>query len=84
MGNMGSGCGDGQATSCGPRGWQGQGGGGGGSGGWSGGPPAGSGGDGDGDGFGGGAFGVRRPLRFLAYKLELDERQVAALARVLD
>jgi hypothetical protein len=27
---------------------------------------------------------VRRPLRFLAYKLELDERQVAALARILD
>jgi Spy/CpxP family protein refolding chaperone len=38
-------------------------------------------------GFGGGlggAFGVRRPLRFLAYKLELDEKQVAELARVLD
>lgn len=34
--------------------------------------------------FGGGAFGVRRPLRFLAYKLELDERQVAELARILD
>ena len=32
----------------------------------------------------GGAFGVRRPLRFLAYKLELDEKQVADLARVLD
>lgn len=76
-------CGDGEGVSCGPggghRGWQGQGGGGGG--GWSsGGPPAGD----DGDGFGGGAFGVRRPLRFLAYKLELDERQVAELARVLD
>jgi Spy/CpxP family protein refolding chaperone len=27
---------------------------------------------------------VRRPLRFLAYKLELDERQVAELARILD
>ena len=36
------------------------------------------------EGFGGGAFGVRRPLRFLAYKLELDERQVAELARILD
>jgi len=36
------------------------------------------------DDFGGGAFGVRRPLRFLAYKLELDDRQVAELARVLD
>jgi hypothetical protein len=31
----------------------------------------------------GGAFGVRRPLRFLAWKLELDEQQVAELARVL-
>ncbi|HEX3695437.1 MAG TPA: Spy/CpxP family protein refolding chaperone [Polyangia bacterium] len=44
---------------------------------------AGGGDDGDGE-FGGGAFGVRRPLRFLAYKLELDERQVAELARILD
>lgn len=34
--------------------------------------------------FGGGAFGVRRPLRFLAYKLELDDHQVAELARILD
>jgi Spy/CpxP family protein refolding chaperone len=34
--------------------------------------------------FGAGAFGVRRPLRFLAYKLDLDEAQVAALARILD
>ena len=33
---------------------------------------------------GGGHFGVRRPLRFLAYKLGLDEKQVAELARVLD
>jgi Spy/CpxP family protein refolding chaperone len=32
----------------------------------------------------GGGFGVRRPLRFLAYKLGLDERQVAELARILD
>ncbi len=39
---------------------------------------------GSGAGFGGGPFGVRRPLRFLAYKLELDEKQVAELARVLD
>jgi hypothetical protein len=44
----------------------------------------GGGGEDDGEGFGGGAFGVRRPLRFLAYKLELDERQVAELARILD
>ena len=33
---------------------------------------------------GAGAFGVRRPLRFLAYKLGLDERQVAELARILN
>jgi Spy/CpxP family protein refolding chaperone len=33
---------------------------------------------------GGGAFGVRRPLRFLAYKLNLNEEQVAQLAKVLD
>src|SRR3954465_2099727 len=44
--------------------------------------PAGGGGGGWDDG-GGGGFGVRRPLRFLAYKLELDERQVAELARIL-
>lgn len=35
-------------------------------------------------GFGGGSFGVRRPLRFLAYKLQLEEPQVAQLARILD
>jgi len=33
--------------------------------------------------FGGGAFGVRRPLRFLAFKLDLDERQVGELAKIL-
>ena len=32
---------------------------------------------------GAGAFGVRRPLRFLAYKLDLDEDQVTELARIL-
>jgi len=32
----------------------------------------------------GGEFGVRRPLRFLAYKLELEEKQVGDLARILD
>lgn len=37
-----------------------------------------------GDDFGGGAFGVRRPLRFLAYKLNLSEQQVAELAKILD
>ncbi len=31
-----------------------------------------------------GAFGVRRPLRFLAYKLSLGEAQVNALARILN
>jgi len=30
------------------------------------------------------AFGVRRPLRFLAHKLDLDDRQIAALVRILD
>jgi Spy/CpxP family protein refolding chaperone len=33
---------------------------------------------------GGGGFGVRRPLRFLAWKLELEEEQVASLAAILD
>lgn len=33
---------------------------------------------------GGGGFGIRRPLRFLAHQLGLDENQMAALARVLD
>ncbi len=37
----------------------------------------------EGEGEGGG-FGVRRPLRFLAWKLELEEEQVAKLAVVLD
>jgi Spy/CpxP family protein refolding chaperone len=74
------GCGD-EAGGCGPgwagaRQW---------AGGWGrGGPGGGGGDDGDQEGFGGGAFGVRRPLRFLAYKLELDERQVGELARILD
>ena len=31
----------------------------------------------------GASFGVRRPLRFLAWKLELDEKQTAELAKVL-
>ena len=34
--------------------------------------------------FGGGAFGVRRPLRFLAFRLQLDESQVSELAKILD
>ena len=32
---------------------------------------------------GGGPFGVRRPLRFLAHKLDLSEKQVDELAKVL-
>lgn len=36
----------------------------------------------DGD-FGGGSFGVRRPLRFLAHRLDLDDRQVSELATIL-
>ena len=41
--------------------------------------------DGGEEGFGpGGGFGVRRPLRFLAHKLDLDEKQVVQLARILD
>ncbi len=31
-----------------------------------------------------GGFGVRRPLRFMAWKLELDEAQVEQLAGILD
>lgn len=49
---------------------------------WGGGHGGGGGDDGPFDG-GGGSFGVRRPLRFLAYKLELDEAQVEGLARIL-
>ena len=45
--------------------------------GWRGGYEA-SGGSGGDDG---GSFGVRRPLRFLAYKLELNETQVGELAK---
>ncbi len=47
--------------------------------GWRGGYEA-SGGSGGDDG---GSFGVRRPLRFLAYKLELNETQVGELAKIL-
>ena len=38
----------------------------------------------DSDDFGAGAFGVRRPLRFLAFKLELDDEQVGKLAAILN
>ena len=34
--------------------------------------------------FGEGSFGVRRPLRFLAHKLDLDEKQVGELASILN
>lgn len=53
---------------------------------WGAGGPFGGGGGGGGfdDDFGGGSFGVRRPLRFLAHRLDLKEEQVAELARVLD
>jgi Spy/CpxP family protein refolding chaperone len=64
----------GEATGCGPRG--------GGGGGWGPGVWA-SHGRGDGGDFGA-SFGVRRPLRFLAYKLELEEAQVTELAKILD
>jgi Spy/CpxP family protein refolding chaperone len=68
--HRGSSCGE--SAGCGPRG--------GGGGGWHAGP---FGGGGGGEDFGGGGFGVRRPLRFLAYKLELSEAQVTELAAVL-
>ena len=37
-----------------------------------------------GDFGGGGSIGVRRPLRFLAHRLELTDDQVTKLARILD
>ena len=45
-----------------------------------------SGGDigGGGGSFGSGPFGVRRPLRFLAWKLQLDDAQVESLATILN
>jgi hypothetical protein len=42
------------------------------------------GGGGDGDEFFGAGLGVRRPLRFLAWKLDLEEEQVESLARILE
>lgn len=68
----------GEGGSCGPRDEHGG----------HGGPPwarhGGFGADHGGDDLGGGGFGVRRPLRFLAFKLGLDEAQVTALATVLN
>ena len=58
--------------------------------GWAGygfGARGGGGGSPESEGFGGGGagpLGVRRPLRFLAHKLGLDEKQIAELARILD
>lgn len=49
-----------------------------------GGGPFGHAGPGDWEGSESGGFGVRRPLRFLAWKLELEEDQVAKLAAILD
>jgi Spy/CpxP family protein refolding chaperone len=62
---------------CGPGGWRGS---------WGHGPGEGSrfAGHHEGPDFGGGSFGVRRPLRFLAYKLDLGEAQVAELAKILN
>jgi hypothetical protein len=56
---------------------RGEGFGGGGFGSWHGGRAGGPGDD-------GGAFGVRRPLRFLVHRLGLDERQTSELARIFD
>jgi Spy/CpxP family protein refolding chaperone len=39
---------------------------------------------GDSDDFFGAGLGVRRPLRFLAWRLDLTEEQTAALARILE
>jgi len=39
---------------------------------------------GDGDDFFGAGLGVRRPLRFLAWRLELSDEQTASLARILE
>ena len=73
------GCGNGE---CGPEAAFAQGHHGGGPWGWRGGG-GGGGGQGGGDEFGAG-FGVRRPLRFLAFKLDLDDSQTTALAAILN
>jgi Spy/CpxP family protein refolding chaperone len=39
---------------------------------------------GDGDDFFGAGLGVRRPLRFLAWRLELGDEQTSSLARILE
>jgi Spy/CpxP family protein refolding chaperone len=69
-----------EGAGCGPRGqWHGGGGGHAGHG-WHGGPFGHGGGGGEDDS---GGFGVRRPLRFLAFKLELNDGQVSELASIL-
>ena len=70
-----------RAEACGTAAHCGEGRGGHGHGGWAFGWHASPGGHGD---FGSGPFGVRRPLRFLAFKLGLDEAQMDAIARILD
>jgi Spy/CpxP family protein refolding chaperone len=73
----GAACGqEGYGASCGP--W------GGGPAGWHGHFAGHPGGGGGGDEFGAGGFGVRRPLRFLAFKLDLDDVQVTELASILN
>jgi Spy/CpxP family protein refolding chaperone len=67
----------GEEAGCGPRGGFGHRGG-------HGHGPWGGGHGGGGEDDAGGGFGVRRPLRFLAFKLELDDRQVTELATILD
>jgi Spy/CpxP family protein refolding chaperone len=52
--------------------------------GFSHGPGHGFGAHGGGRGGDGGPFGARRPLRYLAHRLELDEKQTAELARILE
>ena len=37
-----------------------------------------------GDSFGAGGFGTRRPVRFLAMRLDLDEAQIAKLAKIVE
>jgi Spy/CpxP family protein refolding chaperone len=49
-----------------------------------GGPPWGGPGEGGPEEGPGGGFGVRRPLRFLAHQLDLDDRQLGELAVILD
>jgi Spy/CpxP family protein refolding chaperone len=76
------GCGP-SSEGCSYAGWRGHGHGGGGPP-WAHGRGHGHGGGGPPDFDDGGGFGVKRPLRFLAWKLELEEEQVGKLAVILD